>query len=164
MTDILALPVGLDALRAYADVYIERKELEARVRALSTREAELMPIALAYFENESLQSIDLKGDSPAMLYLRTEHWPSKTEAAKLMSAKEIAAAFGSAGLPEYCEPRVNTQGLRAWLTEQLKQAKDRAKLERRNAAEVDVEQLIPDALKGVIEVRTVNKIGARRRG
>ena len=156
-----------DPLRAYALAVAEKRRLDTLVKANDALVKELEPEVLAHFEATGQTQVKIKSD-PALaaadttIFLRTEHWPSKGDGADLLSATELQRLFQEGGLGEFCEPRMNVQGLRAHFTEQMKQEQERARAERRNAVDIDPESLIPVPLRGVLEFRTVHKVGARK--
>ncbi|MFZ2648622.1 MAG: hypothetical protein WA210_00825 [Burkholderiaceae bacterium] len=156
-----------DPLRAYAIAVAEKRRLDTLTKANDSLIKELEPEVLQHFESEGVTQVKIKSDpslpaADTTIYLRTEHWPSKSEACDLLSASELQKLFQDGGLGEFCEPRMNVQGLRAHFGEQLKQEQERARAERRNAMEIEPESVIPVPLRGVIEFRTVHKVGARK--
>lgn len=159
MADALS---GLPALRQYAIDIAEKKQLEARLKAVAASIDNLSAAVLAHFENEGVRRVDFD-DLDTCIFLRTEHWPSKTEACELLSNMEIRQRFLDADMGQFCEPRINVQGLRAHLDEQRKQAEARAKERGSNSLEVDADSVIPESLRGLIQLKTVHKVGARKR-
>lgn len=156
-----------DPLRAYAVAAAEKRRLETLVKANAALIEELTPLVLEHFEQTGQTQVKIKSDpslaaADTTIFLRTEHWPSKGEGADMLSASELQELFRQGGLAEFCEPRMNTQGLRAHFMEMMKQEQERARAEKRNALDVDPMSLVPVPLQGVLEFRTVHKVGARK--
>ena len=151
---------GLDALRRYAAAVNEKKDLDTRIKALGAEIERLSPAVLQHFEANGVRSVTI---DDAVVFLRTEHWASKVEGLdERMSPMDIRLHFIDADMGEYCEPRINVQGLSAWMREQIKQAEERARLDKRNALDIEPDEVIPDQLKGIVTLKTVIKLGARR--
>lgn len=154
-------------LRAYALAAAEKRRLDTLTKANDALIKELEPQVLEHFEQTGQTQVKIKSDpslgaADTTIFLRTEHWPSKGEGAEMLSASELQELFRQGGLAEFCEPRMNVQGLRAHFMEQLKQEQERARAEKRNTLEIDPMTLVPVPLQGVLEFRTVHKVGARK--
>ena len=133
------------------EILLERCELEKNKKHLESELASIKskiktteePI-LDYFQRIGGKGAAFKtGDMT--LYLRREIWPGREEG---VEADTACAALVSAGLDEFAQPRMNTQGLRAYAREFEEQGSD----------------LLTEhpTLQGVIRVNEVFKVGNRR--
>jgi hypothetical protein len=143
----------------YAEAQNRSDKLKAELQAIDARCKELDPLVLDWFQRAGAQSVNLAGRT---IYIRRELWAGKTAEAGNMTADEIQECFARAGLEGFCEPRINTQSLSAWVREQFAQAKGFAKAARSNSMEIDPESVLPAALRGVVKVTEQFKLGVRK--
>jgi hypothetical protein len=133
------------------EILLERCELEKNKKHLESELASIKSKIKATDEPilEYFQRIGGKGAAfktgDMTLYLRREIWPGREDG---IESDTACAALVAAGLDEFAQPRMNTQGLRAYAREFEEQGSD----------------LLAEhpALSGVIKINEVFKVGNRR--
>ena len=133
------------------EILLERCELEKNKKHLESELASIKSKIKATDEPilEYFQRIGGKGAAfktgDMTLYLRREIWPGREDGVESATA---CAALVAAGLDVFAQPRMNTQGLRAYAREFEEQGSD----------------LLAEhpALSGVIKINEVFKVGNRR--
>ena len=121
-----------------------KKHLESQLASIKSKIKTTEEPILDYFQRIGGKGAAFKtGDMT--LYLRREIWPGREEG---VEADTACAALVAAGLDEFAQPRMNTQGLRAYAREFEEQGSD----------------LLTEhpTLQGVIRVNDVFKVGNRR--
>jgi hypothetical protein len=121
-----------------------KKHLESQLASIKSKIKTTEEPILDYFQRIGGKGAAFKtGDMT--LYLRREIWPGREEG---VEADTACAALVAAGLDEFAQPRMNTQGLRAYAREFEEQGSD----------------LLTEhpTLQGVIRVNEVFKVGNRR--
>ena len=121
-----------------------KKHLESELASIKSKIKTTEEPILDYFQRIGGKGAAFKtGDMT--LYLRREIWPGREEG---VEADTACAALVAAGLDEFAQPRMNTQGLRAYAREFEEQGSD----------------LLTEhpTLQGVIRVNEVFKVGNRR--
>lgn len=133
-------PDTMEGVREYAALQNEKGGLKDRLAAIDARLADLEPTVLDWFQRNGVDRVRVDDRT---LSLRRELWAGRAEGVDTAAA---CAALVAAGLPEFAEPRVNTQSLSALLREREKSG----------------EPAVPPELEGVIVANEVFKIGSRR--
>jgi len=121
-----------------------KKHLESQLASIKSKIKTTDEPILEYFQHIGGKGAAFKtGDMT--LYLRREIWPGREDGVESDTA---CAALVAAGLDEFAQPRMNTQGLRAYAREFEEQGSD----------------LLTEhpTLQGVIRVNEVFKVGNRR--
>ena len=121
-----------------------KKHLESQLASIKSKIKTTEEPILDYFQRIGGKGAAFKtGDMT--LYLRREIWPGREEG---VEADTACAALVAAGLDAFAQPRMNTQGLRAYAREFEEQGSD----------------LLTEhpTLQGVIRVNEVFKVGNRR--
>ena len=123
---------------------IEKKSLEAELASTKAKIRTTEEPILDYFQRIGGSGAAFK-TATMTLYLRREIWPGREEG---VEADTACAALVAAGLDEFAQPRMNTQGLRAYAREFEDQGSD----------------LLTEhpTLSGVIRINEVFKVGTRK--
>ena len=104
---------AFELLKEYALLTEERAWVKDRLKVIEGKIAELMPRALAVFEEQGVSSIKV-GDR-TIYTARAATFPKKLDAR--MTADDIANELIERGFGDYAHPRVNWSGLGAFFRE-----------------------------------------------
>lgn len=143
---------GINAVKKYAGLFREKREIEQRLKALEPGMKELEGVVIDYFQKHGVDRQAIDGTT---VYLRRELWAGREEAIENDAA---CAALVAAGLPDYVEPRFNTMKLSAYVRELDKQD-EHADARDRKPGDAFFES--HPGTRGVIKVSEVFKVGAR---
>jgi len=132
---------GIAAVKKRVKLKTEKDAAEAALKRITDEIAEIDPIVVEFFQRHGVDKETIDG---VTVYLRRELWAGREENVDMPTA---CAALQEAGLPDYVEPRFNTNSLSAYARE----------LDRQGTTIVEAHP----ALQGKIKISEVFKIGAR---
>ena len=129
-------------LKKYAKLDKLKRELDTKTKACKAEIEKAQPGVVEWFQKNGMESFKIDG---VTIYIRRELWPGREDGIDHIQA---TTALEEAGLGQYGEPRVNTQGLRGIVNEH-------------DQADEDFFKVYP-GLKGIIKVSEVLKIATRK--
>lgn len=111
--------MNIELLRTLAQAIADKREVEAQLREVKRRIAELQPVCLTEMVSEGVPRlpVTLEDGRTVTLYSETRHYAKVKEGCK----QALANAFHLAGYGELVQPGVNAQTLSAFVNERARE-------------------------------------------
>ena len=140
---------GLAQFSEFQQLTERKAAIDAELKGIKARLADLEPKLLAFFEDMGMQSVKANGRT---FYIHRQLWAGKLADA---DAHAFAEAMRAIGLGDMVKESVNAQTLSSWVREQA------AELEPGSSPE-EIVAALPEGLRGLMKVSEVFSVRSRK--
>lgn len=140
--------MNADLLARFEVLYSEKKNLENQLKEVQQELTRLEPLVLDDMAKSGVKSVKLGNGST--FYIRRSLRVNKKGGVEV---DEIADIMASCGLGHFCKKSINSQGLRAWISEQE---------EEQGFSHGGPAEILPEDVRSFFHVYEDNKVVIRR--
>ena len=140
-------------LKKYARLDKLEREFEAKLEKVKASRKEAEPAVIEYFEKMGMDRASIDGIT---IYIKRDLWAGRVDGTNALVLK---SAFDEAGMPEYCEPKLNHQSFSAFVREIEKQNLPEG---TKHLAPEEIVKLLPAPLQAVVKVSETFKVNTRK--